>query len=162
MRPIVRRCSIASSATGRSRERNFLPHDRAELARGEQGQQLGVQALAVEMRGEVESGQALEHHGVVDVRVAHPDQREVPEQHGSRHEALVFLLDTGREAGEDVTTVERHARERLQRHVAAHRVERHVDPAAGGRLEHRLREIGLPIVDRELGTEVAAQFRLLG
>ena len=143
-------------------KRNLLPDDRAELARGEQGQQLGVQLLAVAMRREVESTQALEHHRVIDVRVAHADEREVPEQHGSRHEPFVFLFDTRREAGEDVAAVERHAPERLQRHVAAHGVERHVDTPTGRRVEHCLREIGFAIVDRELRTELEAQLRLLG
>src|SRR5437660_347233 len=108
------------------------------------------------MRREVESTQALEHHRVVHVRMADADEREVPEQHWSRHESLVFLFDTGREAGEDVAAVERHASERVQRDIAAHRIECHVDTPAGSRIEYRLGEIRLPVVDRELRTEFEA------
>ena len=162
VRPTVWRCSIASSAAGSSANGTSWPTIARSLPAANKRQQLGVQLLAVAMRGEVESAHALEHHRVVDVRVAHADEREVPEQHRPRHEPLVFLLDARREAGEDVAAVERHAPERLQRHVAAHRVERDVDAAAVGRVEHRLHEVGLPVVDRELGAELAAQLRLLG
>ena len=135
-------------------KRHLLPDDRAELARGEQGQQLGVQVLTVAMSREVEATQSLEHHRVIDVGVAHADEREVPEQHRPRHQPLVFLLDTRCEAGEDVAPVERHAAERLQRHVAAHRVERDVDPPAVRRLERRVGEVDFAVVDREVGAEL--------
>ncbi len=106
--------------------------------------------------------QLFEHDRVVDVRVAHADEVEVPEQHRPGHETLVLLLDAGCEPGEDVAAVERHAPERLQRHVAAHRVERDVDAAAVGRVEHRLDEIGVAVVDRDLGAELEAQLGLVG
>ena len=162
VRPTVWRCSIASSAAGSSRNGTCWPTIARSLPAANKRQQLGVQLLAVAVRREVESAQPLEHHRVVDVRVAHADEREVPEQHRPRHQPLVFLLDARREAGEDVAAVERHAPERLQRHVAAHRVERDVDAAAVGRVEHRFHEVGFPVVDRELGAELEAQLRLLG
>src|SRR5207253_3990024 len=114
------------------------------------------------MRREIESTQALEHHRVVDVRVADADEREVPEEHWSWHQSLVFLFDTRREAGEDVAAVERHASERVQRDIAAHCIECHVDTPAGSRIEYRLGEVGFPVVDRELRTEFEAEFGLVG
>src|SRR4029077_20207372 len=139
---------------------HLLADDRAQLARGEQGQKFGMQPFSVAMCREVESTRALEHDRVIDVRVAHADEREVPEQHWSRHQSLVFLFDARREPGEYVAAVERHAPERLRCHVAAHRIECDVDTPAGSRIEYGFGEIRFPVVDRDLGTEFEAQSRL--
>ena len=122
-----------------------------------------MQLLAVVVGREVESArQALERHRVVDVRVAHADEGEVPEQHRAGHESFVLLLDARRESGEDVAAVERHAFERLQRHVATHGIERNIDTSAFRCVEHRGDEIRVAVVDRDLGAELEAQLRLLG
>ena len=70
-RPIVSRAAIASQRGGQVGERHFAVDDRTDVAAVDQRKQLGVQSLAVRVRGEVEpAGQRFERDRVVDVRVA--------------------------------------------------------------------------------------------
>ena len=60
-----------------------------------------------------------------------------------------------------MAAVESHAAERLHGDVTAHGIEGHVDAAAIGDLVHGGHEVGRPVVDREVGAELAAVVRLL-
>src|SRR3954463_8380058 len=74
---------------GQVREREVGADDGAEGTALEQRAQPRVERLAVVVRREVEAGELLEGHRIVDVRVADPDEGEVPEQKRPGHDPLV-------------------------------------------------------------------------
>jgi hypothetical protein len=94
---------------------------------------------------------------VVDVDEAHPAPREVAVGERTRGEVRrVLELAALAEPGDEAAAVEAHAPERLQRHVAADRVEGHVHPVSVGDLVDRLHEVGGAVVEGEVGSELAA------
>jgi hypothetical protein len=147
---------------GEGGEWDLAADDGPHLSLADQLEDAGVDALAVGVGGKVVSGRALELAGVFGVGVAHTAEREVAEQDRPGHDPSVFRLDAGREPDEEVPAVERHAPERLGRHLAADRVERDVDAASVGGFEHGVGEIGLSVVDGEVGAKGSAQLDFLG
>ena len=92
----------------------------------------------------------------------HAAQLEVPERDAAGDDERLVGDDlVRREAHHQVAAVVRGALHRLLHHRFADVVEHDVDASVAGLREHDLGEVGVVVVDRDVGAEVAAQLHLL-
>ena len=160
---------MASNASGSCSNATRSPTTGRMAPAVEELEQVGLHGLALIGRRGVEARHGDGHLELerrrdrpIAVGEDHADDVEVAETEGAARDHRDLLgLDAAGEAHHQVATAATEATQRLHHDVAADPVEAHVDAEPVGLLEHHGGEVGLPVVDDHVGTEISRDLRLV-